>query len=152
MNIRYHFEKSYPILISLFLIFIIIYFNLFKDKLSEFVIDLSNNAMSVSVTLFGFLLTILTLINSIETRRMKVVRDMGAFPRLMRYLKNSIILNLIVLVLSFFVKYAINNDLNSIFILKNYNLLAYSFIFIFIYSLLSSFRFTKIFIDTLTDK
>lgn len=152
MNIRYHLEKAYPILISSFSTFFIVYFNLFKNKLSEFVIDISNNAMSVSVTLFGFLLTILTLINSIETRRMKVVHDMGAFPRLMRYLKNSIILNLLVLVLSFIVKYLVNNDLNAIFIIKNYNLLAYSFIFIFIYSLLSSFRFTKIFIDTLTDK
>ena len=151
MNIRYYIEKSYPFVLSIIPPILIYYYNLFGTNFCQFIMDLSGNAMSVSVTLFGFLLTILTLINSIDTRRMKIIRDLGAFPRLLGYLKVSIILNLTVLVFSFLVKYAVHNDLNSIFVYKNNNLLYYLFLFIFIYSILASFRFTKLFIDSLTD-
>lgn len=149
---RYFFEKYYPLTISILLTFGSAYFKIFGEGMPTLVNQLADNALSISVTLFGFLLTILTLVNSIDTRRMRFVRDMGGFPRLMTYLRIAIFSNLTLLAASFLVKYIEHRIGFDNLTIKGCNIPDYLFIFLFIFSILTSLRFTHIFISLLTDK
>lgn len=151
-NSRYHIENLYPFVISLLLVAGIAYSKVFKDQMPTLVNQLADNALSISVTLFGFLLTILTLINSIDTRRMKFVRDLGAFPRLILFLKTAIYANLLLLASSFLIKYIEHRDGSIFLCINGSNIFDLLFILCFIYAMLVSLRFTHIFISLLTDK
>ncbi len=90
-------EKYSPYVVSLLAIGGVF---LFKDHLNNFnqIFDqITTNALSVSGTLIGFFLTILTIINTISTRRMKFIKDAGLFPRLLGYLNTTIIWHLLVI-------------------------------------------------------
>lgn len=138
-------------IVFILLTIVIAYYKILGVDISGFILQLSDNALAISVTLFGFFLTILTILNSIETRRMKFVRDLGGFPRLLEYLKNAISSNLILVGASFLVKYIEHRKNVSYLYLRDCNIVDYLFIFIFIYTMLLSFRFTKIFVALLTD-
>lgn len=148
---KYYFERYYPLVFSLVLTFASAYFKIFGNGMPMLVNQLADNALSISVTLFGFLLTILTLVNSIDTRRMRFIRDMGGFKRLMTYLRVAIFSNLTLLAASFLVKYIEHRDGFGHLVVKNCNIPDYLFVFIFIFSVLTSLRFTHIFISLLTD-
>lgn len=149
---RYYFEKYYPLVISILLTLGSAYFKIFGDGMPTLINQLADNALSISVTLFGFLLTILTLVNSIDTRRMRFVRDMGGFPRLMTYLRVAIFSNLTLLAASFLVKYIEHRTGFDHLTIGGYNMPDYLFVFLFIFSILTSLRFTHIFISLLSDR
>ena len=149
---RYYFEKYYPLAISALLTFGSAYSKIFGDDMPTLINQLADNALSISVTLFGFLLTILTLVNSIDTRRMRFVRDMGGFSRLITYLRVAIFSNLALLAASFLVKYIEHRTGFDHLSVKGCNMPDYLFVFLFIFSILTSLRFTHIFISLLTDK
>lgn len=128
------------------------YYKIFGIGMPTLINQLADNALSISVTLFGFLLTILTLVNSIDTRRMRFVRDMGGFPRLMTYLRVAIFSNLTLLAASFLVKYIEHRNRPVFLTFNGCNVPDYVFIFLFIFSILTSLRFTHIFISLLTDQ
>jgi hypothetical protein len=133
------------------LTFAVGFFKLFGDDMSNIINQLADNGLSISVTLFGFLLTILTLVNSIDTRRMRFVREMGKFPQLISYLRNAIVVNLLLLACSFLIKYVEHRTRANWVTLGNCNTVDYLYLFLFLYTILVSFRFTKIFISLLTD-
>lgn len=149
---RYFFERYYPFLIAIILTVYSVIVKLFEEGMPILINQLADNALSISVTLFGFLLTILTLINSIDTRRMRFVRDMGSFGRLMKYLKVAIFSNLALLSSSFLIKYIEHRKDVKLLSIKGFNIPDYLFIFLFLYTILVSLRFTQIFISLLTDK
>lgn len=147
---KYYYEKWYPLALSLLLLGSIGYFKIFGSGIPILVSQLSDNALSISVTLFGFLLTILTIINSIDTRRMQFVRDMGGFPRLIQYLRQAISSNLALIAGSFIIKYVEHRKYSFLYFL-GCNVLDYLYLFVFVFAMLLSLRFTKIFISLLTD-
>jgi hypothetical protein len=149
---KFYIEKLYPLVISLALTVTVFCTNCFEKKLPELVSQLSDNAISISVTLIGFLLTILTILNSIDTRRMRFLKDMGGYPILMKYLKTSIQLSVILIGFSFIVKYVEHRNGALAVTWGSRNLIDYIYIFFFLYTMLASFRFTTLFVSLLTDK
>lgn len=146
--ILYHIEKYYPLALSIIAIIFIIKYRYLIPKLNELVDEMCNNGLSISVTLTGFFLTILTIINSIDTRRMRFVRQMDGYQRLMSYLRSSINYNIILLAASFLVKYISHRQVLNVY---GANIIDNAYIFLFVYTILLSFRFTRIFITLLTD-
>ena len=147
---KYKIERYYPFAVSVVLI---ICFILFKDDWKDFpaLIDkVSDNSIGLSTTLVGFFLTILTLLNSIETRRMQFVRSGGLYPRLIKYLNQAIRFNMFLIALSFIVKY-VEHRKEVWLQLKGYNILDYGFLFDLIFTLLISLRFINIFVRLLAD-
>lgn len=67
--------------------------------------QICDNALSLSVTLHDFFLTILTIINSIESGRMSFVKELGMYPQLLSYLKAAIQANIVLIAVSFLIKY-----------------------------------------------
>lgn len=96
------FEKYIPLLTSSLAT---LWIYLYKTKFSNFnqLFDqITTNSLSVSGALVGFFLTILTIIHTINTRRMKFVRDAGLLPRLLWYLNISIISHIIIISIGLF--------------------------------------------------
>ncbi len=147
---KVYLERYYPIVITVLLLVVWIVFKSDVKNLPALIDKLSDNSIGLSTTLVGFFLTILTLINSIDTRRMKVVRSAGAYPRLLRYLNQSIRTNVILIALSFIVKYVEHRSVAWLQI-TGYNLLDYGFLFLLIITLLISVRFINIFVQLLAD-
>jgi hypothetical protein len=69
------------------------------------IVALVTSALTLSGTLLGFLLTITTIMNAIDTRRMRAVKDGGAYPLLEHYLRNAIWLNIAVVSMVFVVPF-----------------------------------------------
>lgn len=147
---NYKIEKYYPITITIVVIVVLIIFNgLFKD-LPGLIDKISDNALTISSTLVGFFLTILTIINAIETRRMEFIRSAGLFPRLLKYLNQSIRFNIVLIASSFLIKYLEHRIFNWANF-KGRNIFDYLYISVFILCLLISIRFINIFVRLLTD-
>lgn len=149
-TLNYWYESYYPITFSLLILTLIIKFKLFYGNINVVVDKLSDNAISISVTLLGFFLTILTILNSIETRRMIFIKTMGAFPRLLHFLKLAITYNVYLIASSFFVKY-IEHRNSLYYYLFNINLVDYGYLFFVILTMLISLRFTLLFVSLLAD-
>ena len=143
-------EKYYPLIIAVVATGSAIKYNhIFKD-LPGLIDKLSDNAIGIATTLAGFFLTILTIINAIDTRRMRFVREMGLFPRLLKYLNQSIKANVVLIAISFIAKYIEHRDKSWLSICGR-NIPDYIYLFIFILALLISIRFINIFVRLLTD-
>lgn len=147
---RYWFEKYCPFLLSLLLTLALIIFKSHIKDVPALIDKISDNALGLSTTLVGFFLTIMTIINSIETRRMEFIRSRGLYPRLMKYLNESIKFNAVLIALSFVVKYV---EHRSVIWLQlcGYNIVDYSYLFLLNLTLLLSLRFTNIFVSLLSD-
>lgn len=146
---QFRFEKYYPIVISLLLTICLWLGQGIVNDVPGLIDKVSDNAIGLSVTLVGFFLTILTIINSVETRRMEWVRSEGLFPRLIKYLNQSIRFNTILLAFSFLIKY-IEHRYGWLSIAGR-NILDYVFIFFLMWTLLVSLRFTNVFVRLLSD-
>lgn len=117
------------------------------EKVGEMISKLLEITLSLCATLLGFLLTILTIINTINTRRMNFVRDSGYLYTLNSYLKIALWMDLVTISLSFIfpLLQMVNNTQQAV---SWYNL---GVIFIVSYTLFSNIRFSIIFINLLTD-
>lgn len=105
----------------------------------------SANALSISGTFAGFFLTILTIIDSVNTRRMRALRESGYYPALFGYLKQTIFVHLFLLIVCLFLPL-----IKMMVFLKPYSLeLKILFITAVIFSWMISYRFTKIFISSM---
>src|SRR6201996_5066114 len=93
-------ERNYPWVLTVFVTFLVFKFSGFIVKFDTLIPALTQSALTISATLLGFLLTILTIINSITTRRMDFVKTGGGYPALLSYLSKAIISNLIVVLFS----------------------------------------------------
>lgn len=146
---KYYIEISYPYIAAIIAVGIFIFVDKDKGRAVELVGKLADSAISISVTLVGFFLTILTIINSIESRRMKFVRSGGGMPLLLRYLKNAINSNLLLIAVSFILKYVDCKELA--FFNGSEKWAAYLYLFIFAIATFASLRFTNLFVGLLTD-
>jgi hypothetical protein len=147
---RYFFESKGPFLTAVIITIFSFWLKGWLANFHQLLIEISKNALSISVTFLGFLLTILTLINSIDTRRMRYVKDKQAFPRVIKYLKNAIQLNILIIGVSFLYMFLDENRVRQI-CYKSFNPCDHLYFFIFIWTLASSLRFTKIFVLLLSD-
>lgn len=147
---RYLIERFYPIILSgLAIILFIIYRHRFV-AIDKMVNQMCDNGISLSVTLAGFFLTILTLIKSITTRRMSFVVDGGGLPLLLMYLKHAIQYNIILLLSSFIIKY-VEHRASPMLYIKELNIVDSAYVFIFILTIFISIRFTQLFVSLLAD-
>lgn len=132
------FELIYPFLISIGLsIITYIFSSNFDLNFKEFV----NSALNVFGILIGFLITVLTIINSIENSYTRALKKGGAYHLLSVYLKHAIwgcFLSIVIGIshVLFF------NSLIEAF----QNLANAMFTFSFVFALLASYRFIKIFL------
>lgn len=145
---RYLWEKYYPLAVSVVLV-VALFFN--KHYITDFntlIPSLMQNSLSVSATLLGFLLTILTVVNTIDTRRMQFIKSAGRFDDLMFFLKNAIYSNLIVIAICLFSLFINRSSVQVVFLL----VVDYLFFFLLFLALTYTLRFTIIFMKLLTDK
>jgi hypothetical protein len=143
-------ERYYPIIFSILIITGLVFFkNLIKEP-SVLIDKITDNALTISVTLLGFFLTILTIVNSVDTRRMRFIKSDGLYPRLIGFLNDAIKANVFLIAFSFAVKYLDYRHI-KFFCVSGINVIDYAYLFYFIFSLLISYRFTDIFVRLLAD-
>ena len=89
----YKTERYYPVIIAV-IVTAIFYFNVTRiSNLEKLIGDLVGASLIVSATLLGFFLTITTILSTITTRRMRFVKDSGAYTLLIKYQNFAIWLN-----------------------------------------------------------
>lgn len=139
----YYLEKYGPIVLSIFGAYYYYYTIIIDENSIDRISTLLNLMVTISSTLLGFLLTIVTIINTISTRRMKFIKEAGEYPKLMRYLNVCLYSNLLVLCIS------VANSFISI----GYNQVKFTgYIFCVLWAIISSIRFTYIFVTVMHEK
>lgn len=145
---RYFFEKYGPLLTSLSLSSLVYFYAVIDKSGNSYPIDkLMDSSLRINTVLIGFFLTIFTAIQSIETRRMKWVKDAGIFERIIKYLKNSIAWQFISITIILVVPFVDFVPLNSWQLRLAYTV--QFFIIMFTWGV--SIRFARIFIKILSD-
>ncbi|GAA3579692.1 hypothetical protein GCM10022395_30460 [Snuella lapsa] len=138
--------KYYPYLISL-IILIIIY--KIDDKIINSInfSELMNSTMVVFSVLFGFLLTVSTLLYTIDTKIMRDLRKTTGYKSLVHYLKVAIYASLLIAVVSLcfpLFKNSLSLKIQSDIILY----CKYIYLYLIFLSLIFSVRFIHVFINT----
>src|SRR6478736_2464825 len=91
----YRVEQYYPHVVAILIASLFYAFHCSITDYEKVVGKIMETSLSICGTLLGFLLTILTIINSIETRRMRFIRDSGNYPLLMKYLRVALFSNIV---------------------------------------------------------
>ena len=110
--------------------------------------ELLNSTMVVFSVLFGFLLTVSTLLYTIDTKIMRDLRKTEGYKSLVHYLKVAIYGSLLIAIISLCVplfKSTMNLNLESEFIFYG----KYLFLYLIFLSLILSIRFIHVFIKYL---
>lgn len=140
-------EKYYPLTLSVLLTLIFCHFQHRLESVDEMLKRLLDAALAISGALLGFLLTILTIINTIDTRRMQFVRDSGNLPLLNRYLKVALYSNIASISI-----YFILPILSTFHEWQKYKDGLYAvLVFIVAFTWIVNIRFSSVFIKLLTD-
>lgn len=137
----YYFERYYPLFVSLVIaICVYIFYNSISSR-DKVITEFLTSSLTVCATLLGFLLTILTIISTIETRRMRFVRSSGKLHLLHSYLRTALYMNITTISIYFAVPllYTIPHIANHIRVLHSI------LIFIVVFTWLANIRFTVIF-------
>ena len=129
--------KVWPFAVSVMLIGIYIITNQYFISSFEIITSLSSDAMMLSTTLLGFYLTILTLLNSVNTDAMKIIRSVNEEGRIFFYLRWAIIYNALVIVATLLIK-MLNQIEHPATWLYIYNI---TYIWLTIVAILNSLRF-----------
>lgn len=138
---NYYVEKYHPYVLSVVLGVIFYLVQPFLSGIQELMGKLTDATVIVSATFIGFFLTITTILNTINTRRMRFVKDQDGMKSVKIYLHNAIFLNLIALVISIIIPFVYK------MICPGYQPYFYSFqIVIISCSWFSSIRFSYIFL------
>ena len=109
--------------------------------------ELLNSTMVVFSVLFGFLLTVSTLLYTIDTRIMRELRKTKGYKSLVHYLKVAIYASLLIAIISLCIplfKNSLNLKVETELIFYG----KYLFIFLIFLSLILSIRFIHVFINT----
>lgn len=147
MKISFSWERYYPILLACFFFLLFCFFKGSFNNLFSVTSRLISSVNGISSTLLGFFLTILTILHAISTRKMKFIKETGTFPLLVVYLKKAVFFNFIIIVLGLiFTSLDVEN-----FDLKYKNLACYLYIFIFLLTIMYSFRFCSLFMRIIED-
>lgn len=109
--------------------------------------ELLNSTMVVFSVLFGFLLTVSTLLYTIDTKIMRDLRKTSGYLSLVHYLKVAIYASLLIAIISLCVplfKNSMNLRIQTELIFYG----KYAFLFLIFLSLILSIRFIHVFINT----
>lgn len=131
-------ELTYPILLSAGMAVLSFFFSKKFDLDFDGLVNASLNVFGI---LIGFLITVLTIIHSIENSYTRALKEGGSYHLLSVYLKHSIwgcFFSIVIGINYVFFYATLVNELQKIF--------DTFFIFSFVFALLSSFRFIKIFL------
>lgn len=146
--IQYYWERLYPYVYSLLITYFFYHNSYLLHNYYHLLKILPSNSLTISSTLLGFFLTILTIISSINTRRIRFLRDSGiGYQSLMKYLHHAIVMNMINIACSILILVLNINSISTFNIL----LLIYLYFFILTCAMLTSMRFAIIFIKLLAD-
>ncbi len=132
-------EKYYPFIIAIISVTVYYLYGIHYPLTQKLIDGISSNLVSFSSTLLGFLLTILTIIESIQTRALKIIREGGGYKKLLSYLNICIIANFLTIPIIIVFNTYILNFKESVFF---YCIL----LFIEVYLFSVNFRFIYLFI------
>ena len=145
---RYHIESKYPIVAAAIATWLFYRFYLVLKNPVGLLGEIVESALVVCGTLLGFLLTITTIINAINTRRMQFIKAQGGYSTLMQYLRLAILLNIITVSIAI-----ITPLLYAIHALEDYVAYCHAIqIFIISWTWIASIRFTIVFVRLLSDE
>lgn len=144
---RYFIERYYPFLSALILGVVYLICKNRIEGIDEIIKKLLDTSLSISGTLLGFLLTILTLISTIETRRMRFVKESGHFYLVNKYLRAALFSNIISISIYFLLPIVLSFSQVAAYKSYIYALV----IFAVFYAWLANIRFSSIFIQLLVD-
>lgn len=133
-------------MLAVLVAYLILHFNKYIQPFDTLMPIIYNSSLTISATLLGFLLTILTIINSINTKRMIFVRQRGKYGALIGYLTNAILSNLIVVSFCFLLFFIKREEVNATALMW----IDYVFIFLTFYNVLLTIRFAYLFVRLLT--
>jgi len=144
---RRNVERYYPFALAIIIAALFYCYQKKIDNVDETIKKLLDSALAICGALLGFLLTILTLINAIDTRRMRFVKSGGFYGQLITYLKIALFANLISISTYFFLPIVfsfkgISNMKDNVYTLL---------VFIISFTWIANIRFTMIFIRLMTD-
>jgi hypothetical protein len=144
------FEKYYPLITSAILILAIFFIDKGLIKVINFN-ELINSTMIVFSVLLGFLLTVTTLMHTIDNDKMRALRQTGSYPHLIKYLNKAVyfalftsIFSLFTPLLKRFIFFRMTYDYDLIIIIK------YLFVFLIILSVAYTFRFINLFLKIIS--
>lgn len=146
LKIKKYIELYYPLTVSVIGV-LIFYFWLSKNDLlngliTKILLDSTLSLIiSTEATLFGFLLAVLALILQMNNKLIQTIKEYGRFNDLVSFCKRSVYASFAVVVLSLII--LLVKDILLIHIVKT--IFYYLWGFSLIYSLLSAFRFVRIF-------
>lgn len=144
---RKHVERWYPLVLAV-IIGVVFYRKSYLLKDVPTIIDkLMTSAITICGALLGFLLTILTIINSIDTRTMRIVKSSGAFGLLNSYLRVAIMSNIVTISITFLLPAIFSLNDETLFRQYVYSIL----VSIVAYTWFANMRFSFLFVRTLTD-
>lgn len=139
-------EKYYPIVISLVLTIAVFFWlssipvirEILRKLLSE---NCLAQIITIEVTLFGFLLAVLTIILQMENKMIEILKQYNRFDDLVCYAKSAIYSSFFIIFLAVII--IVIKDISLPFVTKS--IIYYLFGCFFTYNILSTFRFVKIF-------
>jgi len=142
-----YFEKYLPVVLSLILSITFFWKYDHIVDANKLVNNLVDSSFVINGVLIGFLLTITTLLHTINTRRMAFVKDLGGFPKVVKYLNLAIYFNLFSITIYLFLPF-----FNFIDVIKQSSLKDSIILFLILYTWLLNIRFTLIFISLIVDR
>jgi hypothetical protein len=144
---KYFIERYYPLVLAVLVTIIFLLYNKRIENVDEVMKKIMDAALAICGALLGFLLTILTIINTINTRRMRFVKETGLFPLLNHYLRIALFLNITTITVYFLVPIFLSFDS----ILKNKDWVYDFLVFLISFTWIANIRFSSVFIRLLTD-
>lgn len=144
-----YFEKYHPFVISSLFVILIFIFNPLSISKIDFKILIDSSLVIFSV-LLGFLLTVSTLLHTIENSKIRAIKETGTYPRLLSYLKKSVFLCMIISFVSLIAPLIKDLNFLELFSLE-IEFEKYLFLFLLFLSTFSNIRFVTIFLKIITD-
>lgn len=145
-TIKYNSIRYWPLWSAIIAFVLFFLFGYHLNELDKIMEKVTGTALTVSGTLLGFLLTIVTIINTVNTKRMQTIKTQDGYRLLQDYMSAAITLNLVSVTMCFVLPIMCS--------ICNFILLyiVYSFeVFIIAYTWFSSIQFTHLFIYILND-
>jgi hypothetical protein len=141
-------NKYGPVLLAFLFTYLVYHYHIYITEFETLIPSVTQSCLTIAGTLLGFLLTILTVVSTITTRRMQFIKDAGKFPELISFLHKSILANISIIVFCFFQLF-IKRAAVNVSVLK---FIDYIFIFLALFNIFLTARFVIIFIKLLADK
>ena len=143
-------EKYYPLVLSILSCFSIFLIDKELIRVIKFG-ELINSTLIVFIVLLGFLLTVTTLMHTIDNKKMNALRQTGNYLDLIGYLNKAVYSSLFTSIFSLFKplfeKFIFFTTIYS-FDLKL--TIKYLFVFLIILSILYTFRFINLFLKIIS--